>query len=83
MKRKFFGLGLSFLLVVSSLMTALLTTATMTACTSSTTSTAKTATATPTTGGTLTVMTQWGFQDPSGFDDLTQRIWSGSVWINP
>jgi peptide/nickel transport system substrate-binding protein len=29
------------------------------------------------------VFTQWGYEDPSGFDTMTQKVWSGSVWVNP
>jgi ABC-type transport system substrate-binding protein len=59
--------------------------------TSSTTTTVQTTTTTVTTtaanapqyGGSLTVNTEWGSQAPSGFDDMTQTIWSASVWDNP
>lgn len=68
-------------------------TQTQTQTTQATTTITKTTTVAPTTsatssntpqlGGSLTLYTQWGFEEPSGFDSLTQRIWSGSVWINP
>jgi len=59
--------------------------------TSSTTTTVQTTTTPVTTtaanapqyGGSLTVNTEWGSQAPSGFDDMTQTIWSASVWDNP
>jgi peptide/nickel transport system substrate-binding protein len=49
------------------------------------TTTATTAASTePVYGGSLSVFTQWGNEDPSGFDGImTVRIWSGSVWVNP
>jgi peptide/nickel transport system substrate-binding protein len=31
----------------------------------------------------MTVFTQWGYEDPSGFNTMTQRVWSASVWVNP
>ena len=84
MKKKFLWLGL-VLVMVAAMVPALVATS----CSNNSTTTATTTQATtpaantPTTGGSLTVFTQWGMEDPSGFDSLTQRIWSGSVWINP
>jgi peptide/nickel transport system substrate-binding protein len=90
MRKKFLWVGLSFLLIASMLAASLLascskssTTTTAAQVTTTTVQTTTPAVAPPVTGGTLTVSTQWGGEEPSGFDDLTQRIWSGSVWINP
>jgi ABC-type transport system substrate-binding protein len=80
--------GLSLLIVAVMAPSLVLASCTKT---SSTTTTVQTTTTTVTTtaanapqyGGSLTVNTEWGSQAPSGFDDMTQTIWSASVWDNP
>jgi peptide/nickel transport system substrate-binding protein len=59
------------------------TSSTTTTVQTTTTTVATTAANTPQYGGSLTVNTEWGSQAPSGFDDMTQTIWSASVWDNP
>ena len=82
MKKKIILLGLCVLLAVSMIGASVISSC-GTKSTATTTTTTTTPANTPQQGGSLTLFTQWGFQDPSGFDDLTARIWSGSVWINP
>jgi peptide/nickel transport system substrate-binding protein len=59
----------------------------LTSCTKTETTAAVTTSTTsanaPKTGGSITVWTWLSTEPPSGFDSLTTRIWSGSVWINP
>ena len=80
MKKKIILLGLCVLLAASMIGASVIS-----SCgpKSTTTTTPTTAANTPQTGGSLTLFTQWGMEEPSGFDDNTPRIWSGSVWINP
>jgi len=67
-------------LVLSSCTKKTSSTSTVITTTTSVTTTAANA---PQYGGSLTVNTEWGNQAPSGFDDMTQTIWSASVWDNP
>ena len=77
------------LLVVSLLMVAILVPSSMlvSSCkstTSTVTTTSTTAANTPQYGGTLTVWTDWGMENPGGFDpSLTPRPWSTCVWDSP
>jgi peptide/nickel transport system substrate-binding protein len=80
MKKKIILLGLCVLLAASMIGASVITSC---GTKSTTTPTSTTSPNTPQTGGSLTLFTQWGGEEPSGFDDLTTRIWSGSVWINP
>ena len=87
-KKFWVRVGLSLLIVAVMAPSLVLASCTKT---SSTTTTVQTTTTTVTTtaanapqyGGSLTVNTEWGSQAPSGFDDMTQTIWSASVWDNP
>ena len=83
MKKKIILLGLCVLLAVSMVGASVISSCGTKSTTTTKTTTTTTPANTPQQGGSLTLFTQWGFQDPSGFDDLTTRIWSGSVWINP
>jgi hypothetical protein len=93
-KKKILFLGLSFILVASMLAASVLTscksssTTTTTTTTAAVTTTTTTATTTPTNtpkyGGSLTVYTDWGNEDPGGFDaGLTPKPWSTAVWDSP
>ena len=91
MRTKKFWERIGFSLLIIAVMAPSLVLASCTKKTSST-STVITTTTTPVTttaanapqyGGSLTVNTEWGNQAPSGFDDMTQTIWSASVWDNP
>ena len=87
MKKKILFLGLSFFLVASLVAASALSSckkASSTTSMTTTTSTTTTAKDTPKYGGTLTVFTDWGNEDPGGFDaNLSPRVWSTSVWCNP
>ncbi len=86
MKNKFLLLGMVFLLVAGMISASSL----MSSCSNNSTSTVSTtkattaASGTPIYGGTLTVATDWMFEDPGGFDaGLTPKPWSTAVWDSP
>lgn len=83
MKRKSFwvGLGLTLLLVAVMAPSLVLTSCGTTA--SSTTTTPVVNANTPQYGGSLTVYTNWGNANPTGFDDLTAGLPQATVWDNP
>ena len=87
MKKKILFLVLSFLLVASLVTASVLSSCNNTTTTTSTVKTTTTATTdanAPKYGGTLTVYTDWGNEDPGGFDaGLTPKPWSTAVWDSP
>ena len=83
MKKKILLLGLS-LLVVASLISASVVTSCNNTPTTTSATTSTTPANTPQYGGTLTVWTDWGNENPGGFDpSLTPRPWSTCVWDSP
>ena len=84
MKNKFLLLGMVFLLVAGMISASSL----MSSCSNNSTSTVSTtkattaASGTPIYGGTLTVATDWMFEDPGGFDaGLTSMDFDASTTI--
>jgi ABC-type transport system substrate-binding protein len=91
-RTKKFWERIGFSLLIIAVMAPSMVLASCTKTSSTTTTSVVTTTTTPITttaanapqyGGSLTVNTEWGNQAPSGFDDMTQTIWSATVWDNP
>jgi peptide/nickel transport system substrate-binding protein len=81
-KKKILLLAVSLLMLAVLVPSSLLVSSCKT--TTSTTTTSTTAANTPQYGGTLTVWTDWGMENPGGFDpSLTPRPWSTCVWDSP